>query len=566
MLIDNDLYAVARLGDSKITIFMGPEDDDPYIPPQPVATRVTLTGPAQITIGVVSAPFTVTANAAPAESFTVTPIVVGGGGAVSGAVALNPTTLSGTFTVTASGSPGVRSIRLSNNSVGGIANPEDFATNAIGQPVDNTSLNTRWLYDVSPVRVFRASQGTVPAQTTGRAGDPNLCVAIAETVADATVNQWNVDSSDSALTATALQYGRTVTRNLNGTRTANTSFGTDNYECVKRVPDPLNGAKWAYQFRVHRDHMAWYRSAPGEGPPDWFRAEMGPTGSTRWVPWGTEEWAVTAYMLGTEWATVDGGHVHFQMHDYGGGLTHNPPFAMYWQGGGAGGVDYGWTVNLRKYFCTPAQYAANAAIRSDRMIYPAGNTLPAREWHRVVDGVVTNQVIATNKYTNGYFPSNPNNAPLAASGRILNPTLGTGRWHYCIAQYRYGCGPYVDPASGSSAIYNTMRGVNGQGIRPMTPSDVFARFWYAHSADDLDTTPPRLILNHTGYWSSPHANSSSEKGHAGYWKGGVYTGTSFTRGGVERLAYTKGIRVWRASDLPPGVDAVRVLKAFLADR
>jgi hypothetical protein len=80
----------------------------------------------------------------------------------------------------------------------------------------------------------------------------------------------------------------------------------------------------------------------------------------------------------------------------------------------------------------------------------------------------------------------------------------------------------------------------------------------------IDNNGPRPVLAYTGYWGSPGDLTNSERAEqAGFWKTGLYLQSTWSLPGHdERALWTKGLRQYRARDIP-GAKARDVLGDFL---
>lgn len=364
-----------------------------------------------------------------------------------------------------------------------------------------STVNNSWFIDISPHRGFEQSHGTIPSGAGDKAGRPNLAAVHIETVADDKALQLPMHlSSPQFISSTAVEWGKTrAPYYLYNTAPLRTDFIP-----LRRVADPKNPAKWAYQHRITFHDFAAYRMQSGTPAPDSIRSEVLAVGDDRFVSWGTEEIAVFAILINDQWKRIPQSgewSAHFQFHDSTGGLTGNPSFALYWNGGGSNPSASYWNAALRAYDYTPREYAAD----------------PNRVGNRVI-----------------------------ASRHITNPSSNT--WHYFIAHYRTGAGPYRDPATGTYPY----------GSR--NPDDVFFRLYHA-----VGDGSPRQILNHSGFWASPHEPSSNSKSKPGYWKTGIYMNSDWRSNHDERILYTKGFRVWRVQDVR-GLTPALALQAFKAQR
>lgn len=363
-----------------------------------------------------------------------------------------------------------------------------------------SKAQSAWLIDIDPARPFRQEQGFIPSGVAGKAGRPNRVIASVETVADESPQSFNLSTLIPQLTSgDTLKWGASRAPDY----LYSSPVFTVGYETLKRVADPANNRKWAYLHRINRWNFGSYRMTSTTPVPDSIRSEVAASGEDRFEPWGTEEMAVFAIRLPANWRSIEPNSewsVHFQWHDAEGGLTHNPPFSLLWSGGGANPSNSHWKARVRRYAYTPSEYASN----------------PERVGNRI-----------------------------AKENLISNPAAD--RWHYFVAHYRSGPGPYRDPKDG--LIYG-----------PTDPSKVFFRLYHATGGGALQP-----VLNYTGFWGSPHHPDSSNKWKAGYWKTGIYMKSNWSSGGPDRFAYTKGSMVWRLKDIP-GLTPQKALQAFKLER
>lgn len=240
--------------------------------------------------------------------------------------------------------------------------PEPIPDPPAPAPVPSDVL---WLVDADPARPFGVPQGAIPLGNGQASGQPNLLVGVVERQytqagVDEAVQQIRLDQADPRVSPTEIRH-------------------TPGVAWIARVPDPTGSGSMVYRHQVNRAAVGF---KPGGG--DSFRSEIGGTGDWRFAPWGTEEICCAAVYLPPVWASfpATGWHVLFQWHDATGGLTGNPPFAVYYTPGGGFG-------------CTLRRYKAG-------LVPPAsGNEIAARE-------------------------------SIAAA---------TGRWHWFVAHYSADAGP-----------------------------------------------------------------------------------------------------------------------------
>lgn len=477
-----------------------------------------LSGPNRVQSGVASATFVARSEKALSGSITVVPSVSGVSGVFTPAsFLLTSAVQQQTFTFTP-GSVGTAAVSLSNT--GDLSNPADWSVEVTADAPEELVL-TSWMIDINPSRVFEASQGTIPSNSstaglaqsqavssTSKAGLANIGTHQLELATDTSVRVQNMHVNYDYTTATEYSYpGGFVT--------------------MRRVADPDDGAAWAYEARINKTSFAWVAKNPADPKSpaaDSFRSEVGPTGNHRYTPWGTEMWGVTAIRFPSYWKDINSEDnnwsVMWQMHDVSGGLTKNPPFAAYWNGGAGTRANSKWALTLRKYKYSVEQYAANAALRN-----------------------------AT--YPDGYYPSG-NEA--IKSSFVVNPSHDT--WHYFISNYRYGCGDYVDPVA--AAMYPSTGGLI------YTPAEGRSPFFRVYHAAGAARAVP--VFSYTGVWGSPYkigtkdsdtdevklAALTNRMNRAGYWKCGLYmqaTQREWDNVGDDRAIWMKGLREWRADDI-----------------
>lgn len=189
------------------------------------------------------------------------------------------------------------------------------------------SAPVAWLVDINPKRPFDQSQGVIPAGNGPKSGEPNLVAAQCEATvgadgADQDVAQIKLGAPSPKVSADAIEH-------------------TPGVAWVSRIRESSGPV---YEHRLNKLAAAYQ---PGG---DSIRAELGGIGNTRFSPWGTPEICVGAVWLPEDWADpaqVSSGewNVVFQWHDAAGGLTHNPPAAVYLRAG----ENPKFAFTLRKY-------------------------------------------------------------------------------------------------------------------------------------------------------------------------------------------------------------------------
>jgi hypothetical protein len=177
-----------------------------------------------------------------------------------------------------------------------------------------------WLVDANPARQFGADQGAIPFGNGQKSGKPNLIVSQCEA-------QFEADGSDGRIAQIKLWEPSDKV-------SADAVMHTPGAPWVARVADPAGSGSMVYRHRLSRDAVRYDASKKADS----FRAEVGGSGDFRYEPWGTEEMCFGGVFLPDYWATdavssPGEWHVVFQWHDAEGGLTGNPPFAVYLRAG-----------------------------------------------------------------------------------------------------------------------------------------------------------------------------------------------------------------------------------------
>lgn len=190
------------------------------------------------------------------------------------------------------------------------------ATSPPPLPGGGASLDLCWIVDANPKQPFCQSQGTIPVGP--NKGKEQELVGICEAM-------WDENGSDGAVTHYALDK--------KSERVSPTAvYHGPNEVWIDRTVDPVRTNGWVYRAKLNKRAVGW---KPNKG--DSFRAEVGSTGKNRYMPWGTEEMCTSSvYLPADPWAKLgpeESWYVFFQWHDAEGGLTHNPPAAVYWDAG-----------------------------------------------------------------------------------------------------------------------------------------------------------------------------------------------------------------------------------------
>jgi hypothetical protein len=452
---------------------------------KPPATALYLAGPVSGRPNQASEPFTVSANGTISGSVVVTPTSSSAGSFTPKAVTLNATTPTATFVFTPSGT-GAAQIALANT--GGLGNPKPLPYESRVVTVDRLV----WYVDVNPARPFGTSQGAVPAGAGNKSGQPNLIVAGLETVSDDRIPHYKLHERYANMTPTEIRKGEV----------------TPTFPMVRRVADPADGSKWAYHLRINKKEVGIDgRIVTVDNVSDSYRCEVSATGTTRFAPAGTEEWAICGIRLPEYWRTIDttrDWYVLFQFKDSDNGLTGNPTIAVGWQGGNGNpnACKFNWIV--RRY--NNANWPAVQTKEINRSVY---------------------------------------------HGTINNPAADI--WHWLIFNYRTGCG-YTDPRKG--AIYG-----------PTNPNDCFVKLYHAVGNGAAYLAGSYTGFWGSPYPSNDPRVTALAPGQQfpepGYWKHGLYLKSRFLPAslGDDRDLMTKGYRVYRASD-SPAMTVADVLRDF----
>lgn len=289
------------------------------------ASLLLAAGPTTGEVGVASAAFVVSADGALAGSVTITPSASGGTGTFSPTSQSITTGQTAQFTFTPNAT-GAYTISFSNT--GGLTNPVPLPYEAVSSapPID---IENNWLVDVSPLRAWLASQGTIPANCllpTDKHGLANKVRAWLEKCGDTGQTIVNVDSA--ATTSTTIDH--------NG--------GT----WLSLVADPTDAGRTVYKMRVNKTLANWTVASKK------WRSQIGSYGNNMYEPWDGEQWCVAGIYLPAIWhqLAASGGSewcVLMEWHDAGGGLTGNPPLAVEWRSGAGVPANSKMSVAVRRY-------------------------------------------------------------------------------------------------------------------------------------------------------------------------------------------------------------------------
>lgn len=333
----------------------------------PSSINLLITGPTTLQEGVASAPFVISADFLPADPVVITP-------RVSGAMTVTPTsvTLSAinptpSFTLTPIFS-GPYQVDLPNN---GSLNTTFYDFEVVGTLPPPNDVSAKWHVDVNPARPFAGSQGLVPSGIPTKSGDNKIRAQATDCVTAKISCQRDLHVlTYPDVTSTAIPFGSTL--NVDPL-----------HEWLRRVPDPDDGAKWAYHHRVNKNAYGW---VPVTGQK--FRSEVTSINNTRYTPHGEESWSAFAIRLPAYWRslkpTVGGDFLtNAQFHAGSGSMVANPSVALSLEGGDTRPENACWHLKVRSYL---GPYGtANQKVEDYYFNYNA----PTEVWHWFIFHFVT---------------------------------------------------------------------------------------------------------------------------------------------------------------------------------
>lgn len=454
------------------------------------ATTLLAAGPTQGELNAESDPWTIVADGTLSAPVTVTPSVSGGSATFSPTSDSLESGGSVTFTITPSTVGDLTVTFAAPGLTSAIVGYE-----AITPDPGEIDLSDKWLLDANPANAFEASQGTVPA---GVVAHSSLTPPLVNKVGADNKIRFSLELPNQGI------YSRDAWKTYSDVTATAVEINEEvaGFEFLRRVADPADGAKWAYEHRGDRNSIGWSSSNP-----DKWRCEVSSTGTDRYEDWGTEEWMVMAVRFPSYWRSATPGpfHIVAQFHDSTGGLT-----------GGA---------------------------MIDLSLVPGG-TSPSSTIFEVT----------VKHYVNPEWPVDQSNKKKVNFDYAIVANPSANAWHWFVFNYRSGNGFADYPNYVNAGNWGAPDYIYG----PSNSSDCFVRVYHA-----VDNAAPVQVLNRVGHWGSPHETSSTQKHYVGYWKTGLYTSCKFepTSIGTARALFTKGFRVYRAADAP-GMSVLDVLRDF----
>lgn len=479
------------------------------------ATRLLVAGPSHGENLAASESFVATADGALSAPVLVSLGVTGGtatrnpasatlapGGSVS--FSITPTSL-GDLTLTFS-APGL----LSASAVYTSESPEVLK-----------DLTDKWFINADPNNPWEASQGVVPAGVIAhpglipplesKAGLANI-IRLSATLAD-TVSVIQRDVHKTYDDPPENRYPLTPTEFR--CDALSTSSVPSTYPLQRRIADPDMPGKWLYETMGDKTKLGFHANSVK------WRGLVQTTGTTRFNPWGTEEWFISSLWLHPEWVQAARGPYYnvCEYHDASGGLTGGAALETYIQPGGGDPNALAFETKVKVY-------------KTDK--WPQSQEA----------GYKTNHVLV----------------------RTPSGGIPTEEHFFLIYRYVTGCGLPDYPGYNPNA--NPPQNPNNYGpdwsvYGPLDPDDVFIEFYFARWDGD-----PELLFRWDGFWGSPHVTTqtAAEKQQAGYWaSAGVYTSMKFN-GVVGNLfgIRSRGFTQFRARDVPDAEGPISVLDVIAA--
>lgn len=373
-----------------------------------------------------------------------------------------------------------------------LANPggADYVSQAVSDP-GAVDVSNKWLYWNNPAQEWEQPADQVPPGIKYGSGgkDNKLRLVIEGYVRSLELyDTFKPNGTYSNMTVDELRRGDS----------------TPTYPILSRVDAPGIVGRKAFRYALNKTEVSYLAN-----PSYKMRSETTITGNDRYSPFGVEEWVVlgsrfpNAYLLSSN---PGGGfyNIFFQFHDASGGLgglTGNPPVALYIVGGNGNAANAKFTWTVRRYKGTG-------------------------------------------------WPNNPtpgNN--VITSGTLVNsPEADT--WHWFAIHTKSGCG-YQHPTKG--AIYGAM-----------SPSQAWVKVYYAKGNGTPSLVGQHSGYWGSPYKpNDSRTPTSGPFPLVGYWKSGMYSKNDFLPGaaGDDRIHHNLGVKCYRPEDAP-GMSVYDVLRDY----